>query len=434
MPFPPPVAGEQHLVLGAWRRVMASFLHLAVSLVMARFLSVGALLVFSYFVGPEPFASYGLYIAIVTILWIGVFGCYEQALFVCPDHEIAPIARLSCTVAALVIAVVALVCLIIAMVHPAFLDTLDGFSLVIVAIPFALAARASHRLLSNMATRAGTFVLVARSNWAQATVQGCLLLALLAAGMPAIVCLVAADVAGLAAVTAIIAAKLPQCRSILLAKLPKSALLSCARSWAAMPSWRLPMSLTSVAALSLPALTLPLFFPAALAGQLVFAMRILEIPSNVISDAASPMFQSQLSSRQRSRRFAVRAVVALTALAVATFGIIAMVAWSLIPAFHETRWATGLASVAPLVIYFIGLTISAPLVGSVIGVAVEHSAAMWQLVFLGLSAGAVALMAGGLPLFWVLVAFGMASLLRALLFGKLYLRQYPREGVEQYGA
>jgi hypothetical protein len=111
-----------------------------------------------------------------------------------------------------------------------------------------------------------------------------------------------------------------------------------------------------------------------------------------------------------------------------------MVAWSLIPAFHETRWATGLASVAPLVIYFIGLTISAPLVGSVIGVAVEHSAAMWQLVFLGLSAGAVALMAGGLPLFWVLVAFGMASLLRALLFGKLYLRQYPREGVEQYGA
>jgi hypothetical protein len=89
--------------------------------------------------------------------------------------------------------------------------------------------------------------------------------------------------------------------------------------------------------------------------------------------------------------------------------------------------------VAPLTIYFIGLTISAPLVGSVIGVAIERSAAAWQLIFLSLTAGAVVLMAAGLPLFWVLGAFGMACLLRALVSGVMFIRQHPREGVVSDG-
>lgn len=434
MPTPPPAAAEEHPFIGTPRHIAATFFRLAFSLVVSRLLSIGALLVFSYFVGPEPFAPYGVYIAIVTILWVGVFGCYEQALFVCRDEEIAPLTRLCCSVAVLVIVTVAFVCLGIAMARPDFLGTIEGLPLVLMTVPFALAARAAHRLVANLATRAGHFALVARSNWMQAAVQGCVLLLLLAGGVPAIACLVAADVAGLVAVTAIIASRLPQSRSILTAKIPSSEVMSCARAWVAMPSWRLAMSLISVAALSLPALMIPLFFPAALAGQIVFAMRMLELPSNVVTGAVSPILQNHLSSQQRSSGFAVRAVVALIALAIATFGTIAMLAALIAPEFRDTRWAVGAEAVAPLTIYFIGLTISAPFVGSVIGGAAERGAALWQFVFLSLTLAAVVLMAGGLPLFWVLKAFGIAALIRALAFGILYLRQHHGDVVTNHAA
>jgi hypothetical protein len=429
--FPPPLkAVEQRRPIGTPIKFTATILQLASSLVISRSLSTGALLIFSYFVGPEPFAPFGVFIAIVTILWVGIFGCYEQALFVCRDEEIAPLARLCCAVATLVLVAVSLICVGITMVRPGFVDTMQGLPLVVIAIPFALAARALHRLVCNLATRAGHFSLLVRSNWMQAAVQGSVLLALLAGGLPAIACLVAADVVGLAAVTALMLLRLPTVRSMLLARLPRSKLMSCARSWVAMPSWRLAMSLTSVTALSLPALTIPLFFPAAFAGQIVFAMRMLELPSNVVTGAVTPILQNHLSSEKRSRSFAVRAVIALTALTVVTFGIIAMLIAFLTPVFQGSRWAIGVESVAPLTIYFIGLTISAPFVGSVIGVAIERGAAASQLIFLSLTASAVVLMAAGLPLFWVLEAFGMACLLRALVSGAMYIQQHPREGAE----
>jgi hypothetical protein len=419
--------------IGTSFKFAATILQLAISLVISRSLSTGALLIFSYFVGPEPFAPYGVYIAIVTILWVGIFGCYEQALFVCRDEEIAPLARLCSAVATLVLIAVSLISIGITMVRPGFLDTMQGLPLVVIAIPFALAARASHRLVCNLATRAGHFSLLVRSNWMQAAVQGSVLLALLAGGLPAIACLVAADVVGLAAVTSLMLVKLPKFRSMLLARLPISMLMSCARSWVVMPSWRLAMSLTSVTALSLPTLTVPLFFPAALAGQIVFAMRMLELPSNVVTGAVTPILQNHLSSEKRSISFAMRVVIALTVLTVVTFGMIAMLMVLFAPVFQGGRWATGAEAVAPLTIYFIGLTISAPLVGSVIGVAIERSAAAWQLIFLSLTAGAVVLMAAGLPLFWVLGAFGMACLLRALVSGVMFIRQHPREGVVSDG-
>jgi hypothetical protein len=407
---------NQHLLLIGW------------SLFWSRFMSITSLIVFSYFVGPEPFAPFGVYATIIVILWIVVFGCYEQAILVCEADELNSLVRLCQTIAAVAIGAVSLLCVMTMAASPAFLNAVDGLYKVIPFIPLTLLARAVHRLMSHLATRDGLFDLVASLNWMQASVQAATLLVLLTLDWPGIICLVMAELVGLVVVTFYCLRTYPQFRQVMLAKTVPAGMRACARKWIAMPTWRLLMSLTSVVALGLPSFVIPLHYSAAIAGQILFAMRMLDVPSNVISGAVSPILQGNLMSPARSRQTAKREVWLTAGISTAVFAMLGIVAYFLQPYFEGTAWALAIGAFLPLTLYYIGLTTSAPFVGAVVGPNVERASALAQIVFLIVNCVVATMVANGLPIQWMLIAFGGAMLLRCAAFAVLYVRQVKPAG------
>lgn len=402
-----------------------SFIAIAWSLLFSRFMSIFSLVVFSYFIGPEPFATFGVFSAIVLILWTAVFGCYEQAILICNEIALPIIVRICEFVSIAVVGSVAVICVLLFLTDSTLLLYVKGMNKIILLIPLTLAARAIHRLMSHLATRNGQFSLVAKLNWVQAIVQATTLLLLMFLGLPGIVCLVTAELFGLIAITSYCLRAFPPFRQVMLARVDFADIRSCAREWSFLPTWRLLMSLTSVFAVGLPSLTIPLHYPAAIAGQILFAMRMLDVPSNVISGAVSPILQGKLMSPDRSRRSALREVWLTGGINAVVFSTLGVAAYLIQPYFEGTAWMISVGAFVPLTLYYIGLTTSAPFVGSVVGPRVERASAVCQIGFLVANGAVVALIAGGLPLTWVLVAFGLSMLLRALAFAVLYVRQIP---------
>lgn len=404
------------------------FLSIAWSLLWSRLISIMSLVVFSYFVGPYPFAPFGVYATVVVILWVAVFGCYEQAILVCEAAELNNLLRLCQSIAVVTIGVVAAVCVVLMATKPAFLNVVDELYKVIPFIPLTLFARAVHRLLLHLSTRDGRFDLLARLNWMQASVQAATLLILLALGWPGIICLVMADLFGLVAVTLHCLRTYPQFREVMLAKTDLAGMRTCALKWIAMPTWRLLMSLTSVVALGLPSLVIPLHYSAAAAGQILFAMRMLDVPSNIISGAVSPILQGNLMSPARSRQTAKRDVWLTAGMNTAVFVTLSAAAYSLQPYFEGTAWSLAIGAFLPLTLYYIGLTTSAPLVGSVVGPRVERASALCQIAFLIANCIVTTMVANGMPITWMLAAFGGVMLLRCAAFAVLYVRQITPAG------
>jgi hypothetical protein len=405
---------------------MRKFFDLAWSLIWSRAISIMSILIFSYFIGPDPFSAFGVFIAVVTILWVAVFFCYEQALFVCNKNEIKIVIRLCEILSVIFVVFTAILCVIIFILKPKFINQIDGLHSIILFIPFALAARAMQRLITCLATRDAQFDLLAKLNWMQAGAQAVMLLLLMMAGWPGVVCLVAAELCGLVAVNAYCLRAYPQFRPAPLSGTNFDQLRSCARRWRALPTWRLLMSLTSVIALGLPALVIPLHYPAAIAGQVLFAMRMLDVPSNVISGAVSPILQGNLMSPDRTRARALREVLLIASMNSAIFAALGAASYVARPLFDGSAWIVAVAVFLPLTLYFMGLTTSAPLVGAVVGPEVERPSAIAQFGFLATNCIIAALISAGLPLTWVLVAFGLSMLLRSAAFGVLYVNQAGR--------
>lgn len=404
------------------RRLAGSFVALSLSLAASRGLSISSLLLFSWVSGPEPFAPFGLYIALVTVFWVAVFGCYEQAILVARAQDMISIAWLACAIAVGLVLILSVACALAVTFGLWLPDEFSGASVAVLCMPLSLALRAANRLALIFATREGEFAHVAKTNWVQAAVQGSAQLLLLAAGCDYLICLVLADLLGLGAGTAVIALRSKGVQQALAAPPPPmTEVWGAAVTWRMMPLWRLPMSLVSAAAVSLPALAIPLAYPAALAGQFLFALRMLEIPSFVVTGAVSPLLQRQLTERQQSPGFAKVAVLLLTLVAVAGFALGGVAATIIDDYFTNTRWFDALAAVPWLVPYFIGLTISAPLVGAAIGPSIERRAMLLQTLFFALSLGAAALLFLPVDRFIPLLAFGGAMLVRALAFARLYL-------------
>lgn len=395
---------------------------LGLSLALSRILSIGSLLIFSMLSGPEPFAAFGLYMGIVTILWVIVSGCYEQAILVAPStREAHLLARLSVMIATVVCGIILIAGVIAIVTRLPLPAALSQFPVVIMILPFALALRFAHRLVLLFATRQGHFTPLAHGNWIQAGVQATLLLGLVMGGISPLTSLVVADMAGLFAATVFMIHTSCNWRAFWHNPFSLQELKQAAQTWHVMPLWRLPMSLISVIALNIPTIMVSLMYPATIAGQLVFALRILETPSNIVTGAVSPMLQRHMAITDNPRQFAIRAVALLSLFAVIAFGILGILAWIAQPWFNETRWALSVESVPWLALYFAGLTISAPLVGTVIGLHVEKRAAIFQGIFLLVTLLASTLMIVQFSWQIVLAAYGFAMLTRACLFSGLLI-------------
>jgi O-antigen/teichoic acid export membrane protein len=396
---------------------------LAGSLLLSRVVAGVTLIGFAALTGPEPFAAFGAYLAVVTIMSVVASGRYEQALmFISSDREASAVSWLAIGIAMAVVGAIATAStawLLFRMPVPAALA--ENWLLLLIA-PVSLAVRAFSQVALNLATRQGNFTILGRANLVQALLQACAQFGLLWAGLEPVLCLATAETVGLLGAGALVASTSSPVRRILAARPSIVDLRTAAASWKMMPCWNMPTSLLSVAASSAPALLLPMLYSAAIAGQLLIGIRLMEMPTNVFASAVTPLLQKQLASRSDKENSIWSALKLLAALAFPGFTLAAIVAISSAALFVGTQWSVAIEAVPWLAPYFAGLAVSGPLVALVPGLRAEQRAVLYHAAFLTLTLAVAAL--GGIGVAWqtLLAAFGATMMARAALFGLLLVR------------
>ncbi|MGE0516311.1 MAG: hypothetical protein AB7E81_03515 [Hyphomicrobiaceae bacterium] len=406
------------------RTLLRPFTQLTASLLGSRFISVAALSIFSAICGPEPFATFGIYFAVISVGGVLACGRYEHAIiFAETPREALHLAWLAAIIACGIAAVAFLIWNLLAAVNSVGVSPAVQQAVALVpAMSLSIAARALLRILSNLGAREANYNALAYANWTQAISQGGLQLGLLVVGVNPIVCLIVADIGGVIASTAVLAAARRQALR-LAGEVPTLGELSLlARNWLAMPIWDLPTSLLSVVALSCPALMLPIVYSANLAGQLILAMRILEMSSNILTGASTPLIQREFAYSSDKPQILRSSMLVLTlgSTTVYSLGALATILGSGV--LVGTRWAAILAAIPYLAAYFAALTVSGPLVSLVAGLRAQRKAVPLHATFLGLNALVASLMAIGLEWRLALAALSASMVARAIMFSVLLLR------------
>ncbi len=406
---------------GAMLRQLAG---LAGGLLLSRVVAGATLIGFAALTGPEPFAAFGAYLAAVSIVSVVVSGRYEQALmFIRADREASAASWLAIAIALSVVGgmmIAAVGWILSRMPLPAVLA--QSWLLLLIA-PLSLAVRAFTQVALNLGTRDGNFTVIGRANLVQALLQACAQFGLLWGGLEPVLCLAMAEVLGLLGAGVLVVATSPAVRNILVTRPSMLELREVAASWRMMPCWNMPTSLLSVAASSAPALLLPVLYPAAIAGQLLIGIRLMEMPTNVFASAVTPLLQKQLASSEDKVGSIRGGLVLLVAMASAGFALAAVVAVAGASLFEGTRWSVAIAAVPWLAPYFAGLAISGPLVALVPGLRAERQAVLYHAAFLALTLAVAAL--GGMGVTWqtLLAAFGATMVVRAALFAFLLVER-----------
>ena len=281
----------------------------------ARLVSAPASLIFALVSGPEAFALFGPYLAGLALVQVALFLRYETAVGTAGDDR----AALGLTGLCLLIGlpVVAL-----AGLGAGFLFHIGGQGAGLgLLFAVSLAGRGVIILGVAHAGRDGRFEVHRDANLVQALAQPALLFAFYAGGLDAVTALCLADAAGHvvgAAYSAHAARLLARLRGLDLASLPRLAL-----AWVSLPVYALPAAFLAHATAHAPLLALPLLADANLAGVVVLAYRLLDMPGQVAGSLAGPMIQ------QRWRRMGQGCDVpafalALVAVLTAAGGVIAL--------------------------------------------------------------------------------------------------------------
>jgi O-antigen/teichoic acid export membrane protein len=401
------------------------------SLIAARLISIGALLMFSAVTGPEPFAAFGVYLGLLAIAWIVVCGRYDQAIvFAVDDREARSLTWLCAAIGTGVVAATAVSIAAINVWHVPLPGGLDR-SVAAAILPASLAARAALRVATQLATRAGDFGSISRSAWAHACSQALVLVASLTGNVDPLTGLAMADACGYSAAAGVLLASHglriadPSCtRPSLRARWVeiRPLLMGTATTWRQMPTWNLPASLVSVAATSLPMIALPIGLSANEAGQIALALRVLDMPLQLITGTATPVMQKHLQSSGYSRAVLDECIFWLAAAAVIAFAAIGVVAAIIAPWWTATRWSLAIDILPWLAPYAIGLALSGPLVDLVAGFRAERRGFRHHVAFLVMVIAACSLFVWPLNVRWGIALLGCAALSRAAAFAHL-LRQ-----------
>jgi hypothetical protein len=403
--------------------VRESLVQLARGFVLSRAASVAGLLAFSVFSGPEPFASFGVYLAVATVLWVVVCGRFEQAIvFASNGEEAAALSVLAALIGLATTSIIAIATTVLVLGLVPLTGSLEATPALLL-LPLSVAFRASSRIITNRATRDGAFISFAIAMQSQAFAQATVQLGLLWLGLNSLTCLIAADAAGYAAATLGAVRSSPRTVKNFTERPALSALLAAARRWQQMPAWNMPTALLSVGALSLPAVLLPIGYPASIAGQIAFTMRLFELPSNLITSICTPVLQKQLKDADHPAVVVYRSVAGLTLLGTVLFGGTALIAVALSGLLSHTRWSLLASAAASLAPFYAGLTLSGPLIDLVPGFRAERRAFPVHVLFLLAMASASALILWRVDWRVVLLAFGIAMACRGGLFAWLLRRE-----------
>lgn len=329
----------------AWR-------HLA-----ARMISALCLLVAASVYDLWVFADFGVYLAAMNIAGLILFMRYEGAIVGAANAQDASLAVKACVMIGGVM-LIFVGCLVV--LASGMGDIPWTLASLFVA---GLAARGWLRLAVTYATRVGDFAVLARATAVQAVVQPALLLAFLATPMDGLIALALSDVAG-HAVAALVAVWL-QRRGLgqeLAQPMDTGEIRGLLQRWSELPMFNLPGALMSTVFIATPLILTPMVADAHVAGALALAYRLLDLPTQLIGAAATPLVANRL---QTDNGWSVGSVtkwlLIFSAIVLAAFGLVGIVVWLLAQFVTSPKWNEVLALVPPLVMFHAALAIAGPI-------------------------------------------------------------------------
>lgn len=389
--------------------VSRATLALALRLVAARGFSVVTLVVAAFVLDVRAFATFGLYVSLVSLAWVASFGRYENAI-VAARHgpQVGDVVRLCAAIGSatwLAAAGVALAAGALGWVPGRLAATFMA----------ALAFRMALRIASSAATRAGDLTGLGRVIILQAAIQAATLVAATVARADGALCLALADATGYAGG----AIYLLRRHAALLAPAlvvgwsPRR-LAATARRWRALPLLNLPGSLVALAFVLAPLVVMPAFADPVTAGAVALAYRLFDVPTQIVAATLTPVLMGRFgpSGTTLSRG-------GVAALGVGIAGLYALGAAALAAAIPWLG-TTGFAHLAPVILpvaaFQAGAALAAPLAEAA---SLHRDQLRLALINLaGLGGAALAALAG----FWsgapaALAVFAAASLLRGCATG-----------------
>lgn len=395
---------------------------LALRIVGARLLSVVTLIAAAWFFSIEAFAQFGVFLGFASVLIVGLFLRYDNALIGAGDDgEARRVLRL-CGVIGLVnlslVGVAAAAAAFAGFVPP---DLAALF-------PLALAARGLLRLGMQTSTREGDLAAIGRVVLVQALVQPLALLGFAATGIVGdVVALALSDVIGHAAAALYLVTRRRSWIGALREDWSRVGLGSIARRWSAQPLYNLPASLLGIAFTVGPLLVTPLVAEAALAGHVALAIRLFDAPTRIFVASTSPVVLGAVRATEGGGLALGRRMIGKIALGVTgLFGGLCLALLLLAPFLQGTIFA-GLGDVAPFVAAFQAGVALTGLLSDVAGLAHRQRAlaainlgavcALPLALAIGHQFGAFSAL-GMFVLASALRALGAAELVRALALAK----------------
>jgi hypothetical protein len=387
---------------------------LALRFLLARLLSVLTLVAVAFFLSPASFATLGLYLALANLLWLAAFARYEGAIMAVPGEPAArAAARLCAAIGSGVWALTA--CGAMVAVSAGLVSPAIGALFLL-----SLAARMLLRLSAAAATRRGDYRALGRTSFAHALAQPPALLISVQLLDDGALALVIADAVGHASAALALAWRE---RGFLRASLASGwaprALLRTARTFATLPLYNLPGALLALTFVTLPLVLMPLVADPTLAGLVALAMRIFDVPTQIIGAATTPVLLNRLrGDPARAGQIVGRGLVlGLAGVVLATYAALAaalLVGIPYLPGFTYD----GLVAIVPAVALFqAAVALAAPL-AEACGLFPNQRAA----TAIHAAALATAVIGGGAAAFlspvFGLAILGLVALARALSFGE----------------
>jgi hypothetical protein len=322
----------------------------------ARATSVVTLLVAAYFFDLAAFAEFGVYLSLVNLAWAGIFLRYENAVIAADSEAAARRAVRLCAVAGgglwAVLSLLALASIVLG-IFPARLALLS---------PLALAARAAVRLAMAAATRRGDFRELGRMVLLQSLTQPFVLLALAFVLADGALCLVIADAAGQCLAAIYLCARQRDLVAGSLTGWSRRELAATVRQWASLPILNLPGTLLGMAFAASPLLIMPLVAGPDLAGAVALAIRLFDVPTQIIIAATVPVLMNRLRASDGAPPVFGRLPMAgFSGLVGAAYAALALAFFAALPWLKDTIFGGLAPVVVPVAIFQGALTVAGPL-------------------------------------------------------------------------
>jgi len=396
------------------RLLISEIGYLGSRLSAARLVSIVSVPLIALLYGPGPFGVFAAYVAVVNIFWALMFGRLELAIVPSGDESEAS----AITMAALALGVLTVIGAALATWVAArygFVSFPTDQSLAMfLLLPLSLVGRGVFRLSMAWAARCGEFDILANATISQAVVQLSVQAALAFAPLDPIAALAMGDVAGNAAAAVVSLRAAPELRRLLRAdhRPRMSQIGNAVGHWKQLPLYSLPSAMMAIIATNLPFIALPALAEPVMAGRIALALRLLDVPGQIVATAATPILEHRLAAAETGTRARLLLQGTSIVLVMTAGAMLALVGCGILiePWLVGTHWH-GIGTALPLVLAFsLGIAVGGPLINltavlreewAVLPVHAVFLAIMWLLASAGASAVAT------------MIAFGAASLLRA---------------------